>query len=121
MRSQANFNRVPEKVPEKVWEGLVQSQVGFNRVPEKVPEKVPGSLVPWCKAKSGSTGSREGPGKGFGKFWWWASSGSTGSTGCPALGFAARFRKICKNKMLRLLGIPPKLIHSYVSYHRVSP
>ena len=28
----------------------------------------------------------------------------------PALGFAARFRKICKNKVLRLLGIPPKLI-----------
>ena len=110
MLSKVRFNRVPEKVPEKVWEGLVQSQVGFNRVPEKVPEKVPGSLVPWCKAKSGSTGSREGPGKGFGKFWWWASSGSTGSTGCPALGFAARFRKICKNKMLRLLGMPPKLI-----------
>ena len=29
----------PEKVPEKVWEALVQSQVRFNRVPEKVPEK----------------------------------------------------------------------------------
>ena len=28
----------------------------------------------------------------------------------PALSFAARFRKICKNKTLRLLGIPPKLI-----------
>ena len=28
----------------------------------------------------------------------------------PALGFAARFRKICKNKTLRRLGIPPKLI-----------
>ena len=28
----------------------------------------------------------------------------------PALGFAARFRKICKHKTLRLLGIPPKLI-----------
>jgi hypothetical protein len=34
----------------------------------------------------------------------------TGSTGFPALGFAARFRKICKNKTLRLLGMPPKLI-----------
>ena len=33
----------------------------------------------------------------------------TGSTGFPPLGFAARFRKICKNKTLRLLGIPPKL------------
>ena len=28
----------------------------------------------------------------------------------PALGFAARFRRICKNKTLRLLGIPQKLI-----------
>ena len=27
----------------------------------------------------------------------------------PALGFAARFKKIYKNKTLRLLGIPPKL------------
>ena len=43
-QSQVRFNRVPEKVPEKVWEALVQSQVRFNRVPEKVPEKVPGSL-----------------------------------------------------------------------------
>jgi len=29
-------NKVP-KVPEKVWEALVQRQVRFNRVPEKVP------------------------------------------------------------------------------------
>ena len=72
------------------------------------------SRKPWCKAKSGSTGSGEGcregpggPGEGFGNLW--ARSGSTGSTGFPALGFAARFRKICKDKTLRLLGIPPKL------------
>ncbi len=32
--------------------GLVQSQVRFNKASEKVPE-------PWCKAKSGSTGSGE--------------------------------------------------------------
>ena len=48
VQSQVMFNRVPEKVPEKVlekvWEALVQSQVRFNSVPEKVPEKVPGSL-----------------------------------------------------------------------------
>jgi len=57
---QVRFNRVPVKVPVKVWEALVQSQansipqqgseegsealvqsqVRFNRVPEKVPEKV---------------------------------------------------------------------------------
>ena len=43
-RRQVKFNEVPEKdpkVPEKVWEALVQSQVRFNRFPEKVPEKVP--------------------------------------------------------------------------------
>ena len=42
MQSQVTFNRVPEKV----WEALVQSQVRFNTVPEKVPEKVPESLGP---------------------------------------------------------------------------
>jgi len=45
---------VPKKVPEKVWEALVQSQVRFNRVysqvrfnrvPEKVPVKVWEALV----------------------------------------------------------------------------
>ena len=62
-RRRVRFNEVPEKVPkvpEKVWEALVQSQVTFkwrrlrrrggwlwcsqvrfNRVPKKVPEKVP--------------------------------------------------------------------------------
>jgi len=80
------FNRVSGKVPEKVWEALVQSQVTCNRVPEKVPL--------WCRAMSGSNRF-----KGF-----------------PALGFAARFRKICKNKTLRLLGIPPKLIFMNSSF-----
>jgi len=107
---QRGSEKVP-KVPEKVWEvlfgaepgqvqqgrrrfqeALVQSQVRFNRV-------------------SGE-GCGEGPGEGFGNLWCRARarSGSTGSTGLPALGFAARFRKICKNKTLRLLGIPPELI-----------
>ena len=52
-RCWVRFNEVPEKVPkvpEKVWEALVQSQVTFNRVPEKVPEKV------WEALVSGSTG-----------------------------------------------------------------
>ena len=70
VQSQVRFNRVPEKATEKVWEALVQSQVKFNRVPEKVPEGE-GSRKPWCKAKTGSTGSgegcREGPGEGFEK------------------------------------------------------
>ena len=54
-RRRVRFNEVPEevpKVPEKVWEALVQSQVRFNRVSEKVPKKV------WCRARSGSTGFR---------------------------------------------------------------
>jgi len=37
-RRRVRFNKVPEKVPkvpEKVWEALVQSQVRFNRVPER--------------------------------------------------------------------------------------
>ena len=82
-QSHITFNRVPERVPEKVWEALVQSQVRFNRVWEKVPKKV------WCRARSGSTGfQREGSGEGLGEF----GAG-----------------KICKNDTLRLLGIPPKL------------
>jgi hypothetical protein len=32
VQSQVRFNRVPENVPEKVWEALVQSQVRFNRI-----------------------------------------------------------------------------------------
>ena len=43
VQSQVSFNRVLEKVPEKVWEALVQSQVRFNRVPQNIPEKVPGN------------------------------------------------------------------------------
>ena len=76
MQSQAAFNRVrakaPEKVPgklwcrasrvpEKVWEAVVQSQVRFNRVPEKVLEPV--EFRRWsgrlrCRARSGSAGFR---------------------------------------------------------------
>jgi hypothetical protein len=44
---QVRIKRVPE-----TWEALVQGQVRFNKVPEK-------STKPWCKAKSGSTGSGE--------------------------------------------------------------
>jgi hypothetical protein len=50
VQSHVRFNRVTEKVPEKVpevWEALVQSQVRFNGVPKKVPEvpeKVPGGF-----------------------------------------------------------------------------
>ena len=114
------FEKVPEKVcmgrlwhrarsastdPEKVWEAVVQSQVRFKRVPGKVPEKGPGSLgakpsqvqpVPEkvAEAKPGQVHLTHG----------------NLAEVFPALGFAARIRKICKNEMLRLLGIPPKLI-----------
>ena len=36
MKSQVRFNRVPNKVPEKV--ALVQCQVRFNWVLEEIPE-----------------------------------------------------------------------------------
>ena len=61
-RRRVRFNEVPEKVPkvpEKVWEALVQSQVTFNRVPEKVPEKVPGSLGAKPSQVEGSGEGRE--------------------------------------------------------------
>ena len=49
-----------EKVPEKVWETLVQSQVSFNRVPEKEV---------WCRSMSGSTGFRSGAEPRQARFW----------------------------------------------------
>ena len=72
-RRRVRFNRVPEKVPERVWEALVQSQVRFNRICGHLIHPNPADVF-------------------------------------PALGVAARFRKICKNKTLQLLGIPPKFI-----------
>jgi len=90
VQSQVRFNRVPkkapEKVPVKVWEGLVQSQVSFNRVSEKFPEKGPGGFG----AEPGQVqqGSGEGSGEGLGGYWWKATSGSTGSgEGCGKGGF----------------------------------
>jgi hypothetical protein len=67
----------------------VQSQVRFNRYPEKVPVKV-GEALEQSQVRFSRVPE---------KF--------------LALGFAARFRRICKNKTLRLLGIPPKLIILY--------
>jgi len=49
VQSQVKLNRVPEKilqkVPENVWEFLVQSHIRFKRVPERVPEKVLGEVL----------------------------------------------------------------------------
>ena len=72
-------NRIPEKVPEKVWEAVVQSQVRFNRVPEKVLEPVEfprrsGRLR--CRAGSGSTGLRRRFRRRSGRLWCRARSGS---------------------------------------------
>jgi hypothetical protein len=69
----------------------VQSQVRFNRVPEKIPEKV---WEAWCR---------------FNRICGHLTHGNPAEV-FPALGFAGRFRKICKNKRLWLLEIPPKLI-----------
>ena len=66
MQSQVRFNRVPEKVPEEVWEALVQSQVKFNSVPERVPEKVWEALVQ--NQVRFNRGSGEASGEGLGGF-----------------------------------------------------
>ena len=52
VQGQVTFNRVPEKVsqkvPEKVWEASVQSQVTLNRVPEEAAERIWESPVIFC-------------------------------------------------------------------------
>ena len=98
--SQLTFNRVsekvPEKVPEKAWEALVQTEITFNTVPEKVPAMVWEALVQSQVRFKKICGHliHGNPAEVF-----------------PALGFAARFI-FFKDKTLRLLEIPPKLIHS---------
>ena len=93
-----------EKVSEKVVEALVQSQVRFSRVPQNIPEKVPGSRgakpsqVQRVRGKVGETNAGEVH----------LTHGNLAEE-FPALGFPARFKKIDKNKTLRLLGIPPKV------------
>jgi len=37
----------------------------------------------------------------------------------PALGFATYFRKICKNILLRVLGILPKIILLNINYNKL--
>ena len=83
-------------VSDRLW---CRAKVRFNRVPGKVPEKVPEkvweALVQSQVRFNRICGhlTHRNPAEVF-----------------PALCFAARFRKICKNKRLRLLGVPPKLI-----------
>ena len=114
MQSQVRFNRVPEKVPEKAWEALVQSQVRCNRVPEKEGS---GEGLGGFGAEPGQVqqGSGEGAGEGLGVFGAepghvqqgsgeGSGQGLGGFGADPALGFAARFRKICKIKLCGCRG-----------------
>ena len=113
---------VPEKVPEKVWEALVpekvwealvqrfreasvQSQVKFNRVPQNIPGKVPGSrgAKPRQVQRVPGKVAEAKPGVVH------LTHGNLAEV-FPALGFPASFKKIYKNKTLRLLGIPSKLV-----------
>jgi len=78
-RRRVRFNRVPEKVPkvpEKVWEALVQSQVRFNRVPEKVLEKVPEKVPGGFCSEPGQV--QQGFGRSFGRLSCRARSGLAG-------------------------------------------
>ena len=125
-RRRVRLNRVAEKVPDKVWEALVQSQVRFNRFRRRFQRRFrrrfrrrPGRL--WCRARSGSRWFRrrfrEGVG-GFGEEPGQVQQGSgegSGEVSSPA----ARFRKICKNKTLQLKGIPPKLIFFNSEYRSI--
>jgi hypothetical protein len=73
VQSQVRLNRVPEKVPEKVWEAFAHSQIRFNGIC--------GHLI------------HGNPAEVF-----------------PVLDLIIYFRKIYKNKIWRLLGIPSKFI-----------
>ena len=99
-RFRRRFRRYP-KVPEKVWEGGLR----FSRVPQNIPEKVPGSrgAKPSQVQRVPGKVAEAKPGQVH------LTHGNLAQV-FPALGFPARFRKIYKNKMLRLLGIPPKLM-----------
>ena len=99
VQSPVSLNRVPETVPEKVWEALVQSQVR-RRFRRRFREALVQSQVGFNRVEE----------KVPEKVWEALEHAQV----FPALGFAACFRKICKDKPLRLLGIPPKLI-SYFS------
>ena len=120
-RRQVRFNRVPEKVPEKLLGSLGAKPSQVQRVPEKVAEKVPEKVLGIFCAGPDQVNrvSEKVPEKvwealvqsqvRFNRICGHLNHGNLAEA-FPALGFAARFRKICKNKTLRLLGIPPKLI-----------
>jgi hypothetical protein len=74
------FNRVPEKVPKKVWEALAQSQITFNKIYDHLIHGNPAEVF-------------------------------------PVLDLIIYFRKIYKNKIWRLLGIPSKFIYLFFNFY----
>ena len=100
VQSQVRFNRIPEKIPAKAR--VAQSQVRFNRVPEKVPKKVWEAL-----AQSQIT---------FNKIYDHLIHGNPAEN-FPVLDLIIYFRKIYKNKIWRLLGIPSKFIYLFFNFY----
>ena len=96
------------QVQQRSWEGSGEGLGGFGAEPgqtQQGSEEGSGEGLGGFGAEPGHVqqGSGEGSRAGLGGF------GADPAEVFPALGFAARFRKICKNRTLRLLGIPPKL------------
>ena len=126
VRSQVRFNRVPEKLPEKVWEALVQSQVRFNRVLEKVPEEVPEKVPKDVPEKvPGGFGAepgqvQQGSGEGCGE-----GVGGFGAARSGSTGFRRRSGRLCKARS-GSTGFPRTfrkvwegLVQSQVGFNRV--
>ena len=100
VQSQVRFDRVPEEVPEKVWEALVQSQVRFNRVPEKVLEKVPENV--WEALVQSQVRRRFR--RRCERLWCRARLGSTG----VRRRFRRRFREALVQSQVRFNRVPEK-------------
>ena len=131
VQSQVRFKRVPERVREKVWEAIWckarSGSTGFRRrfrkrfrkalVLNRVPEEGSGEGLEGFSAES--TGFRRRFRRRSGRLRCRAGSvqqdlrpfdSRNPSWGVSSAWLGRRFRKIGKNKALRLLGIPPKLI-----------
>jgi hypothetical protein len=108
--------RFRRRFPEKVWELWCRARSGSTRFGKRFRRRFQESRKHWWKAKSSSMVSGEGCGEGREALVQSQSQVRFNrvSEKVPALGFEARFRKICKNKTLRLLGIPPELIFCWV-------
>ena len=87
-RARSGSTGLRKRFRRRFREALVQSQVRLNRVPEKVPEKVWEAFAHSQIRFNGTCGHliHGNPPEVF-----------------PRLGFAARFRKICKNKNHKML------------------